>query len=66
MTDEEIRKLAIQSKQSKFCDKYKKPWICHKCPIAYDGFTCSNDYEDGFVDGFKAAYDVPIEKIKSL
>lgn len=66
MTDEEITELARQSKQSKFCDKYKEPWICHKCPIAHDGYTCSSDYEDGFVDGYKAAFDVLIEKIKSL
>ena len=66
MTDEEIIELARQSKQSKFCQKYHKPWDCSGCPITYEGYSCADKYEIGFCDGYKAALDVLIEKIKSL
>lgn len=64
---------------SRFCYK-KKPknaeypalreGYCYPaCPVTYydEDIVCETDiYDTGFIDGYKAAFDVLIEKIKSL
>ena len=78
MTDEEIKEIAKKTMKEKYCNKYNRgntddSYLCedNKCPLynEIDGYydSCIGLYYDnGFVDGYKAAFDVLIEKIKSL
>jgi hypothetical protein len=71
MNDEEITELAEKVKKEKYCSLYEKEH-CKNCPLLQtgDGFQwCideDNQYKIPFIDGYKAAFDVLIEKIKSL
>lgn len=66
MTDEEIIELAEKT----YKDKPQEGCVfCDDCPV----FICANSkecvltaYKQGFLDGYKAVFDVLIEKIKSL
>lgn len=66
MSDEEIIELAEKVKKQKYCPKYRVCGIyeCHiSCPNSYVddilGVVCSDtSYDAGFLDGFKAAYNI--------
>ena len=66
MTDEEIMALAKQTKKEKFCKQYFLPWNCWQCSFNRDGIECSEEYELGFIDGYKAAFDTLIGKISDM
>lgn len=67
MTDEEIRELAEKTMEEKFCPQYRKRLFEHldiydcsyRCPVSYADecdIQCGDTiYEQGFLDGFKAA-----------
>lgn len=66
MTDEEIKALAEKTKEEKYCKFCEEPAVydCSnecECPILYfeDCHTTCGDtiYEQGFLDGFKAAME---------
>lgn len=68
MTDEEIIKLAEKTRKEKYCPQYTEYFggraidCSTQCPVAYcdDCNTLCGDtiYEQGFLDGFKAAYNM--------
>lgn len=78
MTDEEIKEIAKKTMKEKYCNKYNSghtddSYLCedNRCPLynEIDGYYdhCIGLYYDtAFIDGYKAAFDVLIEKIKSL
>lgn len=77
MTDEEIIQIARKVRKEKYCSKFNGGLdYCttqcedNKCPLWYgiDGYFdhCTNvdgRYDTIFVDGYKAAFDVLIDKI---
>lgn len=71
MTDEEIIKLSEKTRKEKFCPQYRECLYKHRddiydcscrCPVSYVGefdIQCGDTiYEQGFLDGFKAAYNI--------
>ena len=76
MTDEKIIELAEKTRKEKYCPEYIEHFgrtveICSiQCPIAYcdDCNELCGDtiYEQGFLDGFKAAIEYFNQIIKKL
>ena len=78
MTDEEIKKLSKKTRKEKYCNKYNNgetdcSCSCenNECPlfVGIDGwydFCAEEKHGIGFIDGYKAAFDKLIEKIKDM
>lgn len=81
MTDPEIYNLSEKTRKENFCSRFTREYGCtsnrfpgSRCPMYkscnsndewYDGCE-KTGYKLGFLDGYKAAFDLLIEKTKSL
>lgn len=71
MTDEEIKQLALETMARKYCDKIEKnKKTCDECTFCQNGdgriWCIKYEYQMAFIDGYKAAFDVLIDKIKKF
>lgn len=68
MTDEKIRALAEKTKKEKYCDKYRAiiSGCKSECPFSngYD-YGCNvaySEYQQAFLDGFRAGYKIRFDE----